>query len=84
VGHTKFLMLSWLGHVEHTVSERTPKCLLNSELFGVRRRGSPRKRWFQDVKYELRRIMIGKWKEKVQERNTHRLNVKEAKAHQVL
>jgi hypothetical protein len=27
--------LSWLGHVERMENERTPKCLLNSELFGV-------------------------------------------------
>jgi hypothetical protein len=45
-------------------SERTPKCLLNGELFGVRRRGRPRKRWPQDVKDDLRRMRIGKWKEK--------------------
>jgi hypothetical protein len=65
-------------------SERTPKCLLNGELFGVRRRGRPRKRWLQDVKDDLRRMRIGKWKEKAQERNTWRLIVKEAKAHQGL
>jgi hypothetical protein len=33
---------------------------------------------------DLRRIRIGKWKEKAQERNTWRLIVKEAKAHQGL
>jgi hypothetical protein len=45
-------------------SERTPKCLLNGELFEVRRRRRPRKRWLQDVKDDLRRMRIGKWKEK--------------------
>jgi hypothetical protein len=39
-------------------SERTPKCLLNGELFGVCRRGSPRKRLFQDVKDDLRQMRI--------------------------
>jgi hypothetical protein len=44
VRHAKSLRLSWLGHVERMESERTPKCLLTGELFGVRRRGRPRKR----------------------------------------
>jgi hypothetical protein len=44
VRHTKSLRLSWLGHVERMESEWTPKCLLNGELFGVRRRERPRKR----------------------------------------
>jgi hypothetical protein len=84
VRHTKSLRLSWLSHVEHIESERTPKCLLNGELFGVHRRGRPRKRWLQDVKDDLPRMRIGKWKEKAQERNTWRLIVKEAKTHQGL
>jgi hypothetical protein len=50
----------------------------------VRRRGRPRKRWLQGVKDDLRQMRFGKWKEKVQERNTWRLIVKEAKAHQGL
>jgi hypothetical protein len=65
-------------------SERTPKCLLNGELFGVRRRGRPRKRWFQEVKDNLSRMRIGKLKEKAQERNTWWSTVKEVKAHQGL
>jgi hypothetical protein len=81
VRHAKSLRLSWLGHME---SERTPKCLLNGEFFGVHRRGSPRKRWFQDVKDDLRQMRIGKWKDKAQEQNTWRLIVKEVKAHQGL
>jgi hypothetical protein len=58
--HAKSLRLSWLGHVERMESERTPKCFLNGELFGVRRRGRPRKRWVQDVKNDLRSMRIGK------------------------
>jgi hypothetical protein len=65
-------------------SERTPKCLLNCDLVGVLRRGSARKRRFQYVKAELRRMRIGKWKEKAQERNTWQLIVKEAKTPQGL
>jgi hypothetical protein len=84
VRHAKSLRLSWLGRVERMESERTPKCLLNGELFGVHRRGKPGKRWLQDVKDGLRRMRIGKWKKKAQERNTWRLIVKEAKVHQGL
>jgi hypothetical protein len=63
VRHAKSLWLSWLGHVECMESERTLKCLLNDELFGVYRRGRPRKTWFQDVEDNLRRMRIGKWRE---------------------
>jgi hypothetical protein len=54
VRHAKSLTLSWLGHAGRMEGERTQKCLLNSEFFGVRRRGRPRKRWLQDVKDVLR------------------------------
>jgi hypothetical protein len=84
VRHAKSLRLSWLGHVERMESERTPKCLLNGELFGVRRRERPRKRWLQDVEDGLRRMRIGEWKERALEQNTWLLIVKEAKAHQGL
>jgi hypothetical protein len=84
VGHAKSLTLSWLGHVERMESERPPKSVLNGELSGVRRRGTHRKRWLRDVKDGLRRMRIGKWKEKAQGRNTWRLIVKETKAHQGL
>jgi hypothetical protein len=53
-GDAKSLTLSWLSHLERMETERTPKYLLKSELFGVRRRGRPRKRWLQDVKDNLR------------------------------
>jgi hypothetical protein len=59
--HAKSLTLRWLGHVERMESERIPKSLLNSELCGVRRRGRPRKNWFQDVKDDLRGMRTGKW-----------------------
>jgi hypothetical protein len=49
-------------------------------FFGFRRRGRPRKRWLQDVRDHLRRMRIGKWKEKAQERNTWPLIVKKPKA----
>jgi hypothetical protein len=84
VRHTGSLRLSWRAHVERMESERTPKCLLNGEFFGVRRRRRPRTRWLRDVKDDLRRMRIDKLKEKAQERNTWRLIVKKAKAHQGL
>jgi hypothetical protein len=48
-------------------SDRTLKCLLNGKFFGVSRRERPRKRWFQEVKDDLRCMRIGIWKEKAQE-----------------
>jgi hypothetical protein len=40
VRHAKSLRLIWLGHVELMESDRTLKCLVNGELFGVHRRGA--------------------------------------------
>jgi hypothetical protein len=66
--HAKSFRLSWLGHVEHMESERrTPKCLLNGELFGLWRGRIPGKRWLQNVKDDLKLMRNGKWKEKAQE-----------------
>jgi hypothetical protein len=79
VRHTKYLRFSWLDHVEHMESEGTPKYLLNGELFGIHRRGRPRKRWFQEMKDNLRQMRIGKCKEKSKERNTWQLTVRETK-----
>jgi hypothetical protein len=84
VRHAKSLRLSQLDYVERVESERSPKCLLNGELFRVCRRGRLRKRWLQDVKDDLRRMRTGEWKEKAQEQNIWQLTVKEAKAHQGL
>jgi hypothetical protein len=53
VRHAKSLRLSWLCHLERMDSERTPKYLLNGELFGVCGRGRPRKMWVQDLKDDL-------------------------------
>jgi hypothetical protein len=80
VRHATSLRLSWLGHVGRMESERTPKCLLNGELF----ESVEGEDLLQDVKDDLRRMRIGKWKENTQERNTWWLIVKEAKAHQGL
>jgi hypothetical protein len=79
VRHAKYFRLSWLVMWSVWRVRGTPKCLLNCELFGVRRRRRPRKRWFHDVHDDLRRIRIGKSKEKAQE-----LIAKEAKTHQGL
>lgn len=45
----------------------------------VTEQGILMKRWFRDVKGDLRRMRTGKWKEKAQERNTWLLIVKKAK-----
>lgn len=81
VRFVKSLRLRWLGHVERMETGRTPKKLLTGEIIGVRRRGRPRTRWFQDVTADLRKMRIVRWKEKAQDRDAWRLIVKEAKAH---
>jgi hypothetical protein len=44
--------ISWLGHLERMEENRMPK-IFTQELEGTRRRGTPRKRWKEEVERDL-------------------------------
>jgi hypothetical protein len=81
VRFVKSRRLEWLGHVEGMDENRMPKKILHGRMEGKRKRGRPRKRWLQDLQEDLRVMHVGRWGEKVQNREEWGRIVKEAKAH---
>ena len=59
-----------------------PKRLMKGEIIGPRKRGRPRRRWIHQLEQDLNKMKIRKWKQLVQQRDTWKEVVKEAKAHQ--
>jgi len=45
--------ISWLGHLERMEEDRMFKKIFTQELEGTRRRGTPRKRWKEEVERDL-------------------------------
>ena len=84
VRHIKAERIRWLGHVQRTSEERMPRKIMKGVLYGNRRRGRPRKRWIDDVEKDLVQMGIQKWRRIVQERDTWKTVVKEAKANKKL
>jgi hypothetical protein len=61
-----------------------PKRMLKGRLYSKRIKGSPRKRWLDDVESDLKKMKVKRWKEKMRNREQWRLVVEEAKAHPAL
>ena len=51
-----------MGHMIGMEDDRNPKAILRESIDGQRRKGSPRRRWLQDVEDDLRRTDIGDWR----------------------
>ena len=81
VRFVKAQRIQWLGHVEGMDEMAMRKRVLKGKLYARRRIGRPRIRWMDDVTYDLRRVGIRRWMEKVRNRYQWRLIVEEAKAH---
>jgi hypothetical protein len=81
VRFVKSRRLEWLGHVERMDQNRMPKKILHGRTEGKRKHGRLRKRWLQDLQEDVRVMHIGRWWEKVQNREEWGCIVKEAKAH---
>lgn len=77
----KVRRIEWLGHVWRMRGERTPKKVMQTTVYGTRRRGRPRRRWIQDVEEDLIRIGVRNWKEKALLREEWDNVVREARAH---
>jgi hypothetical protein len=58
-----------------------PRRVLKGKLYAKRRIGTPRLKWTDNVTYDLRKMGIRGWTEKVRNRDQWRLIIKEAKAH---
>jgi hypothetical protein len=73
--------ISWLGHPERMEEDRMPKKIFTQELEGTRRRGSPRKRWKEEVERDLQVLGVRRWRKLVTDRKKWRDIVRQAKAH---
>jgi len=73
--------ISWLGHLERMEEDKMPKKIFTQELEGTGRRGSPRKRWKEEVERDLQVLGVRRWRELVVDRKIWKDIVRQAKAH---
>jgi hypothetical protein len=61
--------------------KRTPKKLLKDKMHGTKRKGSPKKRWIDDVEHDLRTMGERGWRTRARRRQEWRTVTREAKVH---
>lgn len=64
----KATRLRWLGHLERMSEERTAKMMKNIDMGGTKKKGRPRKRWYEEVQKDLRGKGIQNWRAKARDR----------------
>ena len=84
VRYIKSKRLSWLGHVERMPNERVVKTIYKWKLYPTRPKGSPRLRWEDDARNDLRKMGVKNWKQRVQERKQWKDIIEQAKTHKEL
>ena len=72
--------ISSLGHVERMEEDRITKKIFTQELEGTRRRGTPRKRWKEEVERDLQVLEVRRWRELVADSKKWKDIVRQAKA----
>ena len=73
--------ISWLGHLERTEQDKTPKNIFTQELEGMRRRGRPTKRWKEEAERDLQVLGVRRLRELVADRKIWTDIVRQAKPH---
>jgi hypothetical protein len=76
--------IDWLGHVESMDANRMPQKILYEKIYTKRVTGSPKLRWFDDIREDLRISKVKDWRSTAMDRDAWRLLVQEAKAHKGL
>ena len=71
--------ISRLGHLERIEEER--KKIFTQELEGTRRRGTPRKRWKEEVERDFEVLGVRRWRELVVDRKKWKEIIRQAKGH---
>ena len=75
--------LRWFGHVQRMEENRIPKRALYMNL-ETRPRGSPRKRWLDEVREDGRMVGGEEWQEKVYDREEWKRLLRTARKHRIL
>jgi hypothetical protein len=76
----KIQRLEWLGHVIRMNETRSVKKIFEGKLEGRRGKGRPRLRWINNVKDDLRKLGVKRWRTKALDREEWASIIGEAKA----
>ena len=76
--------LGWLGHVERMINERVAKTINKWKPYETKLKRSPRVRWEDDVRNDLRKMGVSNWKQRTQERKQWKEIIEQAKTHKEL
>jgi hypothetical protein len=76
----KIRRLEWVGHIIGMNEARAVKKIFEGKLEGRRSRGRPRLRWINDVRDELRRLGVKRWRMEALDREEWASVIKGAKA----
>jgi hypothetical protein len=71
--------LSWLGHVERILPNRSVKSLYSWKPLGARPVGRPKTRWEDDVKADIKKMKVPDWKITFQDRTKWKVLVEKTK-----
>ena len=75
--------LKWLGHVERIPNEREVTRIYKWKPLASRPKGRPKNRW-EDVRMDLQKMKIKKWKRSVLDRDLRRTIVERTKTRKEL
>jgi len=73
-----------VGHVERLPYERVVESNYKCKPHAIRRKGRPRLKWDDDVRDDLRKMVVSIWKQEAQERKPWRGIFEQAKTHKEL
>lgn len=62
--------LKWLGHVERMARRRTARMALFRRPIGKRKKGRPRKRWYENAEEDLKSLNVADWRSRAKDRKT--------------
>jgi len=79
IGFVKTQILNWLGHVEHMAEDNIVQKITRWKPMSKRPTGRPKTRWEDDVLEDIRSINMGNWKKVVQDRDSWKKVVEQAR-----
>jgi hypothetical protein len=80
INYVKSQRLSWFGHINRMLETSVVRKIYKRKPFKGRPAGSPKSRWEDDIRNDMRRMEIVKWTEQVQDHPKWKVIVEKAKA----
>jgi hypothetical protein len=69
VKYIKINRLGWVGHVIRMDNNRAVKKVFNAKLTGIRKTGSPKLRWEDDVIQDVKTLGVKNWRNLAMEKD---------------